>query len=88
MKLRLSPAPASPESARQREFHPSACDEPVARFTKGIRHGLIMEALGGRGTRVRRPGELTLALRDAIACDAPTCIDVLTSEDTPLAAVI
>jgi thiamine pyrophosphate-dependent acetolactate synthase large subunit-like protein len=75
-------------ATRQREFYPPPLDGSVARFTEGIRHDLIMAALGGRGTRVQRPGELSLALREALACEAPTCIDVLTNEETPLAPVI
>ncbi|RPH58047.1 MAG: hypothetical protein EHM83_18025, partial [Burkholderiales bacterium] len=64
------------------------CREPVAIYTDGIRHDRIMEALGGRGIRVQRPGELRPALREALAADSPTCIDVLTNGDVPLCPVI
>jgi 2-hydroxyacyl-CoA lyase 1 len=75
-------------ATRQREYFPPDCSEPVARFGDGIRHDLIMAALGGRGIRVRRPGELRSALREALAADSPTCIDVVTNGNVPLSPVI
>jgi len=36
----------------------------------------IAEAMGGRGTRVTDPGDLTDALEDATAADVPTVVDV------------
>ncbi|RPH64445.1 MAG: thiamine pyrophosphate-binding protein, partial [Burkholderiales bacterium] len=75
-------------TTRQREFFAPDCREPVAIYTDGIRHDRIMEALGGRGIRVQRPGELRPALREALAADSPTCIDVLTNGDVPLCPVI
>ena len=75
-------------ATRQREFFGSQCREPVAAYTDGIRHDRIMEALGGRGIRVQRPGQLRTALRAALAADSPTCIDVETNGDVQLSPVI
>ncbi len=72
----------------RKRFFPPDCPDPVARYGAGIRHESIMEALGGRGIQVRRRGELGFALREALASDGPTCIDVLTNEDTALSAII
>jgi thiamine pyrophosphate-dependent acetolactate synthase large subunit-like protein len=47
-----------------------------------------MNALGGRGIRVQRPGEMGHALREAFASDAPTCIDVVTNGSVPVSQVI
>jgi len=75
-------------STRQRDFFGPDCLEPIARFSRGIRHDLAASALGARGAHVTRPGELRCALREALDDGPPTCIDVLTHEDTPLSPVI
>ena len=75
-------------STRQREFFAAHADEPVARYTSGIRHDLIAAALGARGVRVQSPGELGPALRAALAAPSTTCIDVVTHGDVPLLPVI
>lgn len=75
-------------STRQRGFFGPECLQPIARFSQGVRHDLAASALGARGVRVTRPGELSSALREALADGPPSCIDVLTNEDTPLSPVI
>jgi 2-hydroxyacyl-CoA lyase 1 len=75
-------------STRQSEFFAADSDHPVARYTGGIRHDLIARALGARGVRVHRPGELGCALRPALAAASTTCIDVETNEDVQLSPVI
>lgn len=75
-------------STRQSEFFAAVSDEPVARYTDGIRHDLIARALGAQGVRVQGPGELGPALRSALAAASTTCIDVVTNDDVPLSPVI
>lgn len=72
----------------QRQFFGPDCDEPVAHYADGVRHDLIMNALGGHGVRVQRPGEMGRALSEAFASDAPTCIDVVTNGNVPVSQVI
>ena len=60
----------------------------VAHYADGVRHDLIMNALGGRGIRVQRPGEMGRALSEAFASNAPTCIDVVTNGNVPVSQVI
>jgi thiamine pyrophosphate-dependent acetolactate synthase large subunit-like protein len=73
---------------RQRQFFPPAFSDRVTQYGAGIRHDLAMASLGGRGRRIDRPGQIAAALKDAIACGEPTCIDVITNEYTAVAAAI
>jgi 2-hydroxyacyl-CoA lyase 1 len=75
-------------STRQQSHYPADHPERVCQYTPGIRHDLMVAALGGQGFHVEKPGELALALRQALAFDGPTCIDVLTHEDAPLFSVV
>jgi thiamine pyrophosphate-dependent acetolactate synthase large subunit-like protein len=60
----------------------------VSRYGAEVRHDVTMRSFGGRAHRVERPGELTPAVKEAIACGKPTCIDVMTNEHTAVAAAI
>lgn len=75
-------------ASRQTEHFDAHEGTPVARYGERIRHDWIMQAFGGRGIRVRRPGELGIAMRAALATGSPTCIDVVTNADAPLLPVI
>jgi len=55
--------------------HTSACS-----FTP-VDHALIANACGCRGIRVEAPGDFLPALREALAADVTTVIDVLTDPD-------
>lgn len=75
-------------AVRQRQFFAPTFAERVSQYGSGIRHDVAMTALGGRGQRIDRPGQIAAALKDAIACGEPTCIDVITNEYTAVAAAI
>ncbi|KZB97387.1 Acetolactate synthase isozyme 3 large subunit [Methylobacterium radiotolerans] len=47
---------------------------------EAVDHAAIARACGCAGTRVERPGDLAPALRDALANDAVTVIDVITDQ--------
>lgn len=74
-------------ATRQHKFlggHP----ERIYQFGAGIRHDLLMQALGGTGVRVERPGELGAAVAGALAAAQVACIDIVTSENTALASTL
>jgi thiamine pyrophosphate-dependent acetolactate synthase large subunit-like protein len=73
---------------RQREFFPPGFCERVSRFGADVRHDMTMRSFGGRAYRIERPGQIGTAIREAIACGEPTCIDVITNENTAAAAAI
>jgi len=50
----------------------------VADLRPGTRYDLVVEALGGHGELVERPGELRPALDRALAAGAPALVNVLT----------
>ena len=66
---------------RQRKFFPAGYPG-VAQFVAGVRHDQFMSSLGGASWRVERPGELGAALAMALAHGGPSCIDVLTDQNT------
>ena len=66
---------------RQRKFFPAGYPG-VAQFVAGVRHDQFMSSLGGASWRVERPGELGSALAMALAHGGPSCIDVLTDQNT------
>lgn len=72
---------------RQRTCLPAG-HERVLQYGAGVRYDLTMASFGGQGVRVDTPREVGAALRDALACDVPVCIDVATHEHTALAAAI
>jgi 2-hydroxyacyl-CoA lyase 1 len=75
-------------AVRQSRFFPPDFRERVSRYGAEVRHDVTMRSFGGRAHRVERPGELTPAVKEAIACGKPTCIDVMTNEHTAVAAAI
>jgi thiamine pyrophosphate-dependent acetolactate synthase large subunit-like protein len=75
-------------ATRQPKFFPAGYPERVTRYGPGVRYDQTMASFGGRGVRVDGPGQLGAAISEAIASDAPTCIDVVTNENTALSAAI
>lgn len=75
-------------AARQRQFFPAEHLERVSRFGADVRHDRIMAAFGGRGWRVDGPGQIAGALKEAMACGQPACIDVITNQYTATSAAI
>jgi acetolactate synthase-1/2/3 large subunit len=73
---------------RQRKFFAPGFTERVSRFGADVRHDLTMTSLGGRACRIDGPGQIAAAIKEAIACGQPTCIDVITNENTAAAAAI
>lgn len=53
----------------------------VADLRPGTRYDLVMEALGGHGELVERPGEIGPALDRAFEADGPALVNVLTDPD-------
>ena len=75
-------------STRQAAYYPGSGSEPVCLYTPGVRHDLMVAAMGGLGLRVQRRGELAAALHRALQHDGPSCIDMVTCETTDLVALV
>lgn len=75
-------------ATRQRKSFPADHPERVLRYGDDVRHDLAMASFGGLSRRVNGPGQIVAALSDAIASNAPMCIDVVTNEDTAVSAAI
>jgi thiamine pyrophosphate-dependent acetolactate synthase large subunit-like protein len=60
----------------------------VSRFGADVRHDAIMAAFGGRGWRVDGPGRIAAAMKEAMTCGQPACIDVITNQYTATSAAI
>lgn len=75
-------------ATRQRQFFPPDHPERVLQYGPGIRYDLTMASFGGLGCRIDSPGQIGTALSDAIASEAPVCIDVVTNENTALTAAV
>jgi thiamine pyrophosphate-dependent acetolactate synthase large subunit-like protein len=75
-------------ATRQRQFFAPHFTERVSRYGAGVRHDLTMKSVGGRACSIDRPGQIAAAIEEAIACGQPTCIDVLTNENTAVTAAI
>jgi 2-hydroxyacyl-CoA lyase 1 len=75
-------------AVRQQQFFAPDFSERVSRYGAGVRHDLTMQSLGGRACRIDRPGQIAAAIEEAIACEQPTCIDVITNEQTAATAAI
>jgi acetolactate synthase-1/2/3 large subunit len=73
---------------RQRQYFAQDFPERVTRYGADVRHDLIMKSLGGRAWRIDGPGQIAAAIKEAIECGQPTCIDVITNENTAAAAAI
>jgi 2-hydroxyacyl-CoA lyase 1 len=73
---------------RQEQFFAPDFSERVSRYGAGVRHDLTMKSLGGSACRIERPGQIAAAIKEAIACGQPTCIDVITNEQTAATAAI
>jgi thiamine pyrophosphate-dependent acetolactate synthase large subunit-like protein len=75
-------------ATRQRKVFPANHPERVLQFVPGIRHDLMMASFGGLGLRIDGPGQIGSALNDALASNRPVCIDIVTNENTGVAAAI
>ena len=53
----------------------------AAELRPGTRYDQVVEALGGHGELVERPGELKPALERAFSAGAPALVNVLTDPD-------
>ena len=73
---------------RQRQFFAPELTERVLRYGAEVRHDVTMTSFGGRACRIDRPGQIAAAIKEAIACGQPTCIDVITNEETAVSAAI
>ena len=73
---------------RQRQFFAPEHSERVLRYGAEVRHDVTMRSFGGRGCRIDRPGQIAAAIKQAITCGQPTCIDVKTNEHTAVSAAI
>jgi thiamine pyrophosphate-dependent acetolactate synthase large subunit-like protein len=68
---------------RQRSMFPGDNAERVAMFQPGIGYHRIVEAFGGHGEHVVQAAGIGPALRRALACGAPACINVALDPDAP-----
>jgi thiamine pyrophosphate-dependent acetolactate synthase large subunit-like protein len=75
-------------AVRQRQFFAPDFSERVSRFGADVRHDVTMRSFGGVAYRIERPGQIAAVMKEAIACGQPACIDVITNENTALAAAI
>ncbi len=73
---------------RQRAFLDPDHPERVLRFGPAVRHDALARALGAAGYRVDAPGEIALALEEALAGGVAACVDVATRDDDPAVAAI
>jgi benzoylformate decarboxylase len=65
-------------AARGRQFIAMDLTDPELRFDR------MAESMGVQGRRVEQPDELAPALRDAIAHDGPSLVDVVMESPVPL----
>jgi len=70
-------------SLRQKAWFPSDYPERVTMFQPGVRYDRIMEAFGGYGEHVERPGDIGPALQRALASGRPACVNVRVDPDAP-----
>ena len=70
-------------SLRQKAWFPPDYPERVTMFQPGVRYDRVMEAFGGYGEHVERPGDIGPALQRAIASGRAACVNVRVDPDAP-----
>ncbi len=65
-------------AARGRQFVAMDLTDPDLRFDR------MAEAMGVHGQRVERPEDLALALREAVAHNGPSLVDVVLESPVPI----